>query len=94
LTTMAIVTCISPLSPETINYLQGYAYGVGMSDKVPEIMDCIIDVILIKPEINIISLEFKSKGALNIWNGVVDILYTFDKFAQECGNTIIGLNKM
>lgn len=31
-----------------------------MSDKVPEIMDCIIDVILIKPEINIMMKEFKS----------------------------------
>ena len=75
---ITIASCTPPLSPETINYLQGYAYGVGMSAKVPEIMDCILDVILIQPEINILNSEFKS---LNIWNGVVDILYTFDKFA-------------
>lgn len=29
--------------------MQGYAFGVGMGDEVPEIMDCVLDVILVKP---------------------------------------------
>lgn len=52
-----------------------------MGDEVPEIMDCILDVILINPEFTIIKNGFKKKDSLSIFNGIVDIFYAFDKFA-------------
>ncbi|CAD8120558.1 unnamed protein product [Paramecium sonneborni] len=82
------------LQPSLLNFMQGYAFGVGMGDEVPEIMDCVLDVILVKPQWNVILNQFKKGDANNIWNGITDILFSFDQFAQQCGNTTIGLNKI
>ncbi|CAD8188496.1 unnamed protein product [Paramecium octaurelia] len=84
----------SALQPSVLNFMQGYAFGVGMGDEVPEIMDCVLDVILVKPQWDIILKQFNQGGAINIWNGLSDILFSFDQFAQQCGNTTIGLNKI
>ncbi|CAD8103005.1 unnamed protein product [Paramecium primaurelia] len=84
----------SALQPSVLNFMQGYAFGVGMGDEVPEIMDCVLDVILVKPQWDIILKQFKQGDAINIWNGLTDILFSFDQFVQQCGNTTIGLNKI
>ncbi|CAD8130753.1 unnamed protein product [Paramecium sonneborni] len=49
------------LQPSLLNFMQRYAFGVGMGDEVPEIMDCVLDVILVKPQQNVILNQFKKK---------------------------------